>query len=205
MKIRLIPAVVLAGVAFAGPSASAALTFDFNAIISGSPVGGPTYATLLIEDAGANTVNFTMTNTMDGNVSGGQFISKLMLNVDPYVNGNMTWSNPTISSYSFNQDGENDSGAKFDYEVRFETSNSGGNRFVAGDVVTWSVTGTGLTEDDFDAISAGNAQYEAMIHIQAIPNSGSSAKVIPGAPVPEPATFLALGLGLAALIKRRRS
>ncbi len=205
MKIRLIPALVLAGVAFAGTSASAAVSFDFNAVISGSPVGGPTYATLLIEDAGTDTVDFTMTNTMDGNVSGGQFISKLMLNVDPFVNGNMTWSSPKIDGFEFDQDGENSSSAKFDYSVDFVTSNSGGNRFVAGNVVTWTVTGSGLNENSFAAVSAGNAQYEAMIHIQAIPDGGSSAKVIPGEPVPEPATILALGLGLAALTKRRRA
>lgn len=204
MKTRLIPAVVLAGVAFAGTSASASVSFDFNAVISGSPVGGPTYATLLIQNAGTDTVNFTMTNTMDGNVSGGQFISKLMLNVDPFVNGNMTWSSPKITGYSFDQDDENSSGASFDYSVDFVTANNG-NRFVAGDVVTWSVTGSGLTEDDFQALSAGNQQYEGMIHIQAIPDSGSSAKVIPGAPVPEPATFMALGLGLVAMLKRRRA
>jgi hypothetical protein len=44
-----------------------------------------------------------------------------------------------------------------------------------------------------------------MIHVQAIPTDGSSAKIVPGEPVPEPATLMALGLGLAALIKRRRA
>ena len=205
MNKHLITGLAVLGAAFACAPAGAAVTLSFNDVISGSPVGGPPFATVKIENAGADTVNFTMTNTMDGNVSAGQFISKLLLNVSPYVAGTMTWSSPTITGYTFSQDGNNDSGGKFDYEIRLETSNSGGNRFTAGKVLTWQVTGSGLTENSFEANSGGNQQYEAMIHVQAIPTDGSSAKVIPGAPVPEPASMLALGLGLAAFLKRRRA
>jgi hypothetical protein len=201
MRTRLISVAVAA---MAGAMAHASVTLQFTDAISGAPVGGPVFATLTIQNAGANTVNFTMTNTMDGNVSGGQFISGLLLNVDPYVAGTMNWTSNRITGYEFDMDGENSSGGKFDYSVDFVTANNG-NRFVAGNVVTWSVTGSGLSEDDFTGMSAGNNSYQAMIHIQSIPNSGGSAKVTPGAPVPEPATLMALGLGLTALLRRRKA
>ena len=203
MKRITFLAIAFAAVALSAQSASAAVTFDFNVVISGSPVGGPTFATVVIENDGADTVNFTMTNTSDPGTSGGQFISKLLLNVDPFVAGTMTWSDPTISSYSFDEDGENDSGASFDYEVRFETANNG-NRFVSGEVVSWSVTGSGVTESSFQAMSAGNSPQQGMVHIQAIPDNGGSAKVVAGEPVPEPASLGAIALGVAALLGRRK-
>jgi hypothetical protein len=204
MKIRLIPSVVLFGVALASTSAQAAITFDFRHVVAGDPVGGPSYATLTIANAGADTVNFTMTNTMDGSVSQGQFLSALWLNVSPFVAGTMTWSSPTITGYQFDHNNINQMGAKFDYQVSFETANNG-NRFTAGKVVTWSVTGNGLTEDDFDAVSTGNKNWYGLVHIQAIPECDDSAKVKTGEPVPEPASLLALGIGAVALWRRRRA
>ena len=204
MKIRLIPVVALAAIAFAGQTASASLVFNFNHVVNGTPVGGPNFATLVVENAGTDTVNFTMTNTMDGSVSQGQFISRLWLNVSPFVSGNMTWTSPTITGYTFDHNDINQAGARFDYEVRFTTANNG-NRFTAGDVVTWSVTGAGLSEDDFDAQSVGDKHWYGLIHIQAIPGcEDDSAKVKAGEPVPEPATWLALGLGATAFLRRRK-
>ncbi|HXH61304.1 MAG TPA: PEP-CTERM sorting domain-containing protein [Fimbriimonadaceae bacterium] len=200
----LIPLVALGAVALA-PTANAAITLNFSDVVTGSPVGGPVYATLTIENAGTNTVNFTMTNTTDPNVAGGQFISRLMLNVDPFVSGlDMSWTSPEIKDFQFKQDGVNDAGAMFDYGVYFVTANNG-DRFTAGKTVTWSATGDGLTEDNFiGQLSKGNASYESMVQLQAIPPNGGSAKVTPGDPVPEPASLFALGLGATALLRRRR-
>lgn len=185
-------------------ASQAAVTFEFNTVATGgTPAGGPVYATLTIEDVAANTVGFTFTNTTNPGAAGGQFISRLHLNVDPFVAGTLNWTSPTISSYEFDQDGINDAGARFDLSIRFVTANSG-DRFTAGKTVTWTATGTGLTENSFDALSSHQESWYAMAHFQSIPGSGDSSKVVPGEPVPEPTAIAALGLGLAALVRRRK-
>jgi hypothetical protein len=67
--------------------------------------------------------------------------------------------------------------------------------------MTLTATATGLTEDHFNHFSAGDPR-QAMIHIISIPGTGDSAKVT--TPVPEPASFAALGLGALALLRKRR-
>ncbi|HXH61305.1 MAG TPA: PEP-CTERM sorting domain-containing protein [Fimbriimonadaceae bacterium] len=206
MKKFLIPALVGLGAIFSITSASAALTFEFNTVVTGGVPNGPTpWATLTLEDVAANTVSFSMTNTTNNSTPDGSFIRELELNIDPFVtNLGMQYSAPEITGFIFSQDGVNDAGAMFDYSVDFVTANNP-NRFTPGKTVTWTVTGDGLTASNFfGQFSAGNNSYESMVHINGIPPDNISAKITNTNPVPEPATFAALGLGLAALLKRRR-
>jgi hypothetical protein len=195
--------VALAVVGFT--SAHASIVFQFNTVIAGAPQGGPTFATLTIEDSGVDTVTLTLAHTADPNVAGGQAIMSLLLNVDPYIGGiNVTSADSKFEGFSASQNGQNDSGASFDLQLNFDIAPPT-DRFLAGDSAVMTATGSGLTENSFDALSAGNQQWQGMIHFISIPPDGNSAKVVTGEPVPEPATILALGLGLAALIKRRRA
>lgn len=204
MKLRLIPVVALVGAALIGPAAQATITFEFNTVIAGAPQGGPAFATLTIENAGTDTVTLTLDHSADPGLAGGQAIHYLLLNIDPFVAGfNLTSADPHFEGFSLSENGKNDSGASFDLKVDFDIAPPS-DRFTAGDVVTMTATGTGLTENSFDALSAGNAQYQGMIHFISIPPVGDSAKVVPGQPVPEPATLVALGLGAVVLLKRRR-
>lgn len=191
---------VLVGVSaiFGVTSVGAAITFEFDTVISGIPQGGPVFATLLIEDSGVDTVSLTLSHTADPGPAGGQAIKTLLLNVDPYVSGTVTSGSTKFTGFDFSENGKTDSGAMFDLKIEFDTAVS--NRFYAGNSVVMTATGTGLTENSFNAFSE-DVRYLAMIHFISIPPDGDSGKVVP---VPEPASIIAVSLGLAALARRRR-
>ncbi|MCH7904802.1 MAG: PEP-CTERM sorting domain-containing protein [Armatimonadetes bacterium] len=198
MKKYLFSALVGVSAIFGVTSASAAITFEFNTVIAGAPQGGPVFATLLIEDSGVDTVSLTLSHTADPGQAGGQSIKTLLLNVDPFVSGTVTSGSSKFKSYSFSENGKNDSGAMFDLRIDFDTAMN--NRFLAGDSVAMTATGTGLTEDSFNAFSAG-VPYLGMIHFISVPPDQNSAKVVA---VPEPASLFALGLGAVVLLRRRK-
>jgi hypothetical protein len=182
-------------------SASAAIVFEFGTIVNGAPVGGPLYGRLTITNAGANTVSLVLENTATLPAAAGQAFHRLHLNVDPFIGGLVVSSgDPHFESFSYSQDSQNDAGSKFDLQINLDIAPPA-DRFLPGDSMTMTATATGLTEDHFNNFSAGTPR-QAMIHIISIPTDGSSAKVT--TPVPEPASFAALGLGALALLRRRR-
>jgi hypothetical protein len=190
-----------AALALTGPTASAIVVFDFEVLITGQmPQGTSPWATLTIQDSGTDTVDMTLTHNAGS--AQGQFISKLLLNIDPFAN-NLTLSHNStkITGSGFGMDAFNDAGGSFDMYVDFEVSNrdGGAHRLKPGESVSWQVTGNGLSEDDFVALSQGSLNVFALLHIQGI-NGEDSGKV---APVPEPGTLAAIGVALAALASRR--
>ena len=102
---------------------------------------------------------------------------------------------------------EQDAGLNFDLRQQFQTSNSGGgvNRLKPGESISFTLTGAGVDANDFlsTAVPNGGNRNDvfAMIHLQGLPN-GQSVKL---GSVPEPASLVAIGLGLAAIIRKRRS
>ena len=206
MKKYLAPAMLGLGVFWGAATASASITFEFNTVTSGFPDGGPTWAILTITDLGSGNVGFSFENTTDGSVVPNSFITKLLLNIDPFVTGlTMSWDSGTdaeIIGYSFDQDGENDSGSSFDFSVNFDPSDP--DRFKPGETVVWQIYGDGLTEDSFNQLSGGEFSRLALLHVQNVNQEGLSAKVQPGEPIPEPASLAALGLGALALLRRRK-
>ncbi len=160
-------------------------------------MGGPTFARLTFVNAGVNTVTMTLENTALLPAADGQAISRLLLNVDPFVTGTISSISSKLKSWEFKEDGFTDTGATFDLRINFD--NNVNNRILPGDSIVMTATGAGLTENSFDALSVGNAQYQGMVHLISIPPDGDSAKV-----VPEPASIVALSLGALALIRRRK-
>lgn len=196
-------ALVLGMVAAVAPATTkAAIQYDFSILVTGDPPQGTSpFATLMIQDAGTDTVDMTLTHNA-GSASG-QFLTKLLLNIEPFPSGlNLTHSSSKITGFGFGLDAFNDASGRFDMFVDFETSNrnGGADRLKPGESVTWQVSAPGLDENDFVALSQGNLNVPALLHLQGIPGGGS-AKL---APVPEPASLLALLAGVGALAARRR-
>lgn len=182
--------------------AQAIVVFDYEVVVTGStPGGAPPWATLLIQNDGPNKVDMTLTHNPSSEE--GQFISRLYLNIDPFPNNLQIIENsPKIIDADFGLDNFTDAGGKFDARIKFETSNAnnGANRLKPGESVSWEITGTGITEQSFQALSTGSLNVLSLIHMQGITDK-DSGKI---APVPEPATMFGLLAALGLLRARRK-
>ncbi|GIV03260.1 MAG: hypothetical protein KatS3mg015_2090 [Fimbriimonadales bacterium] len=68
--------------AFAPATTKAAIQYDFSILVTGDPPQGTSpFATLIVQDAGTDTVDMTLTHNA-GSASG-QFLTKLLLNIEP--------------------------------------------------------------------------------------------------------------------------
>jgi hypothetical protein len=200
--IPTIPFLFGLAAALAPNTTQAAIQYDFSVLVTGDPPQGTSpFATLIIQNAGANTVDMTLTHNA-GSASG-QFLTKLLLNIEPFPGSpTLTHSSSKITGFGFGLDAFNDASGRFDMYLDFETSNrnGGADRLKPGESVTWQVSAPGLDESHFLALSQGNLNVPALLHLQGIPGGGS-AKL---SPVPEPASLLALLAGVAAMAGRRR-
>ncbi len=182
-----------------GASAHSVVTMDFSIVLTGFTPGGPApWATLTIEDAGADTVQMTLDHHATG--APGQFLSKLFMNLNSFPN-DLTFStaSPLVAGHTFANDGINLVGGPYDFLVDFVIAPPP-SRFLPGDSAVWTVSGTGIDENSFSVNSPGGVL--ALLHIQGIGPGGEESGHV--TVVPEPATLLAIGFGIAALAARRR-
>jgi hypothetical protein len=208
-KLRAPMLAMIGAFALLGAQADAAIfTFDFDTLITGDPPGGSAIATMTIEDAGADSVLVTLNHNSTS--AAGQFITGLWFNVDPFVEvtqSSQTPVNKFDGPISLGHNSLLDAGLNFDLSQAFQTSNAGGgaNRLNPGESVSFMLSGSGVDAADFvsTAIPNGGNRDDvlAMIHLQGI-EGGGSAKI--GSVVPEPATMGAVGIGILALLRRRR-
>lgn len=192
-------------VALGGSAQAATLTMNFDSLYTGfMPNGSAPWATVVFTDNGANTVDMVVTHNSTS--ASGQFVTKLLLNLDPIV-GSVSGSAIAGKIATFNSvsvGSTNDAGTTFDFTVDFNQSNAGNGaqRLLPSDSVTIQLVGAGLSVANFDALSVGGTPVRALMHIQGI-DGQNSGKVTEG--VPEPASMIILGsAALAAFARKRR-
>ena len=208
-------------------NACAAVTYTLGTTFNGvSPTSTAPYLTASFNGTGG-TVTLTLTASL--NVAS-EFIDEVAFNVNPsftpsaltIVQNPIANPIPTLISNTTqnaqNLGGGGSAGSGFDIDIKWGTAGPPTNpsRFKGTDVVSFTITGTGLTENDFNFTNTGSAAASFAAHVQGIPQAGggtTSGAIKNGGSggpnlVPEPSTFvMALGalvpLGMV-MVRRRR-
>lgn len=188
---------------------NAVVILNFNTPISGQPVanGDQLIARLTVSNASVNVVNATFQHF--GSSDGSRFIGDLYLNIAPYKTVSLVGA-PTspISSVSSSQNGIGGPGNQYKWDLLVDFAQGPPNtRMHQGRTINFQLTGMGLTETDFlskaSTTPSHSDQLYGLFHLQGINNTPGVGSTWYGA-VPEPATMIALGIGLAAVSARRR-
>ncbi|HWD90876.1 MAG TPA: hypothetical protein VG938_00875 [Verrucomicrobiae bacterium] len=220
-KLRILSgmaAVMAAGVL---PLTASTVTYDFGQASGGAAPGGtPPWLQAVFSDNGlsANTVQLTLTAK---NLVGNEFVSGWYFNLNPTMDPtalsfSLSGSNPSIqtgaNAFKAGPDG------KYDLVLGFSTV--AGSQFGNGDSLTMTISGIGLTANDFDYLStaaAGCSPYASAAHIESIDQGDLSGWINPTATTFSPAddrgpavpdgseTILLLGASLLGLECVRRA
>lgn len=215
-----IASIVLAAAAFAAPAGATVITYVLDDTVEGDTPSG--FPTMTFDDGGSSgSVDLTIDAT---GLSGGEYLASVFFNFADAGSQTLTFTRTggtgPLSGFTFgqgsnNQDSPGNQG-QFDISIAFTESNANGGllRFDADETLIFTITGAGITADDFALISApegpNNGDNFALARVRGIAGGGSASVADsdgPGGgeePVPEPAALGLFGLGILALGLRRR-
>lgn len=166
--------------------AHAQINFFFTTVrTGGTPSGSSPWATLTMQDI-AGGVQITLDHNATS--TSGQFISELNLLFSRVPTSFNTLSDPFVSSINLRN--YIDAGMSFNAEIRFKVAPPT-SRLLPGSSSTFQLFG--VSTSDFSGLN-----NSAMIHMQGLSGGGSSKLI-----APEPASMVALGVGLASLVGLR--
>lgn len=179
-----------------------------------TPEGGTPWATITFQDTASNHVQMSIDVPSS---MGTQFISQLNFNFDPSLTSLLNTLSITNTggtapdSIAAPSSNAYDAGPAhgFDFEIQFETKNSG--RLTGGASSFFDITGTGLLSSMFNFTNdSGQGPFVTAVHIQNIPEGQESTSVWASegsVEVPEPTTYVLLAslLGAVGFLRYRRA
>lgn len=226
----LVGGLAVAGLAvIAAPANATIATFNLTTEISGAtpPAGaGPNpWVQLKIDDGNsAGTIDVEIVAL---NLVGTEFISGFYMNFDKpgllpsglsiAPAGGVVPSTIPVATDDTNANAQFKADGDGFFDIRFDYNNGA---FTAGLSSLFTITGAGITTDDFVAPSApggGNGEWFAAAHVQGIGATGNDSgwiaagppEVDPNIEIPEPASLGIIGMGMMAMgfvaLRRRRA
>jgi len=186
--------------------------FNFIRVISGTPPSASApWAKLKIEHDSTNVVKLTLDLLWSSPDGKNPFADYLLLNVEPFVSVTLVPSSVSgggsITGVSSGSDTFTDAGSRYDVKIEFDNAPPS-DRLIGGETLTWKLTGTGLTPGHFKALSAPpnghgdpTKRDYALLHVGGTGEDGQYSGKL--GVIPEPATLILFGMGLAAPLAAR--
>lgn len=207
---------VFGALPWAAPASATTITYEYIDVYTGGPLAAETapWISATFDDAG--TPGSVVLTLSDISLEPGEFVTKWLFNWDDGLGSDpaavltivQTASPPVAADIDVGLDDfKAGGGIRFDILIAFDSANTV-DSFGGGDVAAFLITGTGITADQFEALSVGGGKGPKLTaaHIQGIQLAGGGDTGAWVDPIPEPGSIAIFALGVVALgFMHRRS